>query len=75
MEVAAGPEGDPRVHQGPQALPVRRARQDPQVRVVRPAHLGRRLGLPVVRVAGVVPAAAHAAAGTLVAARSDVEEW
>jgi hypothetical protein len=72
---AAAPEEAPQVHLGRRALPVHRARQDPQVRVVRPARLGRRLGPPVVRAAAVGPAADRAAAGTLVAARSDVEEW
>jgi hypothetical protein len=67
--VASDLEEDPQVHQ------VHRARLDPQVRVVRPVHPGRRPGLLVVRAAAVVLAAARVAAGTLVAARSGVEEW
>ena len=66
---------DPRGHRAPQGLPAPRVRQDLPVRVVRPAPRDRLLGLQVVRPAAVVQVVAPVAAGTQVAARSDVEEW
>ncbi|MCU1683431.1 MAG: hypothetical protein JWQ81_4170 [Amycolatopsis sp.] len=75
VAAAAGQEADHQAHQGLRDHLGLRARQDLPVRVVRPAHLGRRLGLQVVQAAVGGQVVAPMAAGTQVAAHSDVEEW